>query len=100
MVLIEQGRAAASSNSEPPIQPLVVSVKKAAVILDAGVSKIWEMLASGELDAVKDGWRTKITMTSIERRVANLPRATFKPLAPRKRRHRVATKAGGRADAP
>jgi excisionase family DNA binding protein len=86
MILVEQDRTTTSADSEPPIEPLVVSVKNAAVILDAGVSTIWELLARGELDAVKDGGRTKITMESIKRRLANLPRATFKVAAPRRRR--------------
>jgi hypothetical protein len=88
MIFVEQGRADAGADSEPPIEPLVVSVKNAAVICDAGVSTVWEMLARGELDAVKDGARTKVTMASIKRRQANLPRATFKALAPLKRRRR------------
>jgi excisionase family DNA binding protein len=99
MILVERDRAA-SADSEPPIEPLVVSVKNAAIILDAGRSTVWEMLASGELDAVKDGGRTKVTMASIKRRLANLPRAKFKPAAPRKRRSRGAATPGGCADAP
>jgi hypothetical protein len=88
MILVERCRAIAGADSEPQIEPLLVSVKNAATILDAGVSSIWEMLARDELDAVRDGGRTKITMASIRRRLANLPRATFKAPAPRKRQRR------------
>jgi hypothetical protein len=86
MILIEQGRANAKTDSEPPIEPLLVSVKHAAVICAAGVSTIWEMLAKGQLDAVKDGGRTKVTMESIKRRQSSLPRAKFKPFTPRGKR--------------
>jgi hypothetical protein len=83
-MILEQGRTARTDSTDPPIEPLLVSVKNAAAILDAGVSSVWEMLARGELDAVKDGARTKVTMASIKRRQANLPRAIFKAIALRK----------------
>lgn len=37
-------------------------------------TKTYELIASGELEAVKDGARTKITFESAERRAASLPR--------------------------
>jgi hypothetical protein len=100
MILVEQSRADASADSEPPFEPLVVSVKNAAVICDAGVSTIWEMLARGELDAVKDGGRTKITMESIKRRQANLPRATFGVRAPLNKRLRKRPSKQSRGEVP
>jgi hypothetical protein len=66
------------------LRPLAVSVAKAALILNSGESTIWEKLARGELDAIKDGTRTKITMASIERHAASWPKAQFKPLKPRR----------------
>jgi Endodeoxyribonuclease RusA len=51
--------------------------------LASGRSTVYERLARGEYEAIKDGKRTLITIESIKRRRANLPRAEFKPLPPR-----------------
>jgi excisionase family DNA binding protein len=67
-----------------------VSVSEAARLTDSGESTIWEKLAKGELDAIKDGVRTKITMASIERHVASWPKAKFAPPKPRRRATHVA----------
>jgi hypothetical protein len=71
-------------------KPLAVSVDDAARLLGCGASKqrkkkpktkwrpgrssVYEMIKRGELEAYKDGARTKVTMESIERRLASLPR--------------------------
>src|SRR5260370_26723617 len=51
-------------NKQPQLKPFAVSVAEAARITDSGESTIWEKLAKGELDAVKDGVRTKVTMAA------------------------------------
>ena len=55
--------------------PIVVSPKEAQRLMDMGHSALYEAIARGELDAFSDGRRTKITMESIKRRLARLPRA-------------------------
>jgi excisionase family DNA binding protein len=60
--------------TEAQIEPIVVSPKEAMRILDCGHSWLYECIARGELEAVKDGRRTKILMESIKRRAASLPR--------------------------
>ena len=40
-------------------------------------SSFYRALAAGELDAVKRGRRTLVTMDSIRRRLRSLPKATF-----------------------
>jgi excisionase family DNA binding protein len=70
-------------NNQPQLKPFFVSVAEAARLTDAGESTIWDLLAKGELTAVKDGARTKILMASIERHVATRPKAKF--LKPRRR---------------
>ena len=73
------------------IKPFAVPIPEAARILGwgrkpgGGRSSVNEALARGELDAVKDGRRTLVTMESIERRAASRPRAVFKPLPPRRK---------------
>src|SRR5215510_6364139 len=54
--------------------------KLAAIVEDCAVSVIYERLANGQYEAVKDGTRTKVTTESIKRRRASLPRAEFRPL--------------------
>jgi excisionase family DNA binding protein len=61
------------------IKPITVSVQECARIIGISRSMIYEAIGQGELDAHKDGDRTLITMASIERRQAALPKAKIKP---------------------
>jgi hypothetical protein len=54
--------------------------KLTAVVEACGMSTVYDRLAAGEYEAVKDGPRTKISTDSIKRRRAALPRAEYKPL--------------------
>jgi hypothetical protein len=67
-----------------------LSVRDTALVEDCGESVVWERLARGEYEAIKDGTRTKILPESIRRRRASLPRAEFKPPKPRTRARRRA----------
>jgi hypothetical protein len=74
------------------LKPFAVTIADAKPLLaNKCRSEIYECIARGELDAVKDGRRTLLTMESIERYMAALPRAAFKPLGlprpGRRRRH-------------
>ena len=80
MISPEQERDAKAS-----LKPFVLSVAETARLLGCGESTVWEKLARGQLIAVKDGCRTKILMSSIERHAASWPRAQFQPFKPRAR---------------
>jgi len=67
-------RPAAAAN----VEPIFVSVAAAAEILATSRSEIYQRIARGELDAVKDGARTKITYGSVKRVAAALPKADVK----------------------
>jgi hypothetical protein len=62
------------------LKPFVVSVPEAARLQGrgrkpgGGRNAIYDQIANGELEAVKDGARTMVIVESIERRQANLPR--------------------------
>jgi hypothetical protein len=71
-----------------PLEPFALSPKETATIENCGVSVVYERLARGEYEAVKDGTRTKILVESIKRRRASLPKAMFQPLKPRRPRQR------------
>ena len=55
--------------------PLAVSAKEAARLLSVSVSKLYELLRTGELDSYADGCSRRVTMASIvgyiERRLAD-----------------------------
>jgi len=55
-------------------KPYAVSVREAGRLQGLGRSSVYEQIERGELEAFKDGTRTLVTVESIERRQANLPR--------------------------
>jgi hypothetical protein len=67
------------------LHPLTLSVPRlqAQEILKLGHNKLYTLLRRGELQAVKDGPRTYVTVESIRRYQANRPKATFLPPPPK-----------------
>jgi hypothetical protein len=59
------------------------------------VATVYDLLGSGELEAVKSDGRTLVKMTSIKRYVDRLPRAEIKPRPKRKPQHLRQTTAAG-----
>jgi Helix-turn-helix domain len=51
---------------------LVVRPKLACLMLDVGVTRLYELIKAGELESFKDGGARKITMRSIRARVDRL----------------------------
>jgi len=68
------------------LSPLMDAIPRlqAQAVLHMGHNKLYELLRRGELDAVKDGSKTLITIESIRRYQAARPRATFMPPVPQK----------------
>jgi excisionase family DNA binding protein len=64
----------ANVNPGPKLHRIVVSVKEACAIGSWSRGTLYKKLASGDLEAVKDGDRTKVTIASIEAHLASLPR--------------------------
>jgi hypothetical protein len=62
---------------------IFVSVVAAADILATSRSEIYQKIGRGELEARKDGVRTKITFESVKRVAAALPKASIKLYTPR-----------------
>ncbi len=58
---------------------LVVSPRRTAVLLDCGVTRVYELINRGELESYKDGAARKIVVASIrgyvERQLARSPAA-------------------------
>jgi hypothetical protein len=82
----ELSNAVPADNPSPNFDFLIFSVPKpvAQRALNCGKTKLHDLLGLGLLDAVKNGPRTEITVESIRRYQASMPRATFKlPNPPR-----------------
>jgi hypothetical protein len=83
---LQQPEPSVASVAVVPIEPYAISVRECAIVENCGRSVVYERLARGEYEAIKDGSRTKIIVESIKRRRDSLPRAVFKPLRPRRKR--------------
>jgi excisionase family DNA binding protein len=68
------------------VDPIFLSVAATAEALATSRSEIYQKLARGELEAVKDGTRTKITFESVKRVAATLPKANIRLYVPRTQR--------------
>jgi hypothetical protein len=71
--------------AERRFHPLADTVTRleAQAIIHCGHGKLYRLLRAGELEAVKDAWKTLITIESLKAYLAKRPRATFLPPAPR-----------------
>ncbi len=61
--------------------PMLVPVNQASAILARSPRMVYEMMATGDLKAVKSGRNTLIIYDSIREYVAKLPSAKIKPYA-------------------
>jgi hypothetical protein len=59
------------------IEPLVLSIEQTMDVASESRWQVHKHMRDGTYVAVKDGTRTKITLESVKRRIASLPRATF-----------------------
>lgn len=56
---------------------LVVSPKRAAFMLDCGITTLYELMNNGELQSFRDGGSRKVVVASIRKYVADrLPQAS------------------------
>ena len=56
------------------MEPLTVRPKVAFNAVGVGITKGYELINSGDLEAIKIGRATRITWESVKRLVANAPR--------------------------
>jgi excisionase family DNA binding protein len=59
-------------------KPLALRKKAAAATIGCGTSKMDELIASGQIKAIKSGKQVLVLTAEIERFLASLPPATFK----------------------
>jgi hypothetical protein len=58
-----------------PLEPLLCSVKAGVTILSRSERSIYDMIACGDIAAVKSNGRTLLLVQSLREYVAKLPRA-------------------------
>src|SRR5262245_56124830 len=63
----QEKRAARPSRSMPP---LAVPPREASRLLSVGMSRLYQLMRTGELESYRDGRSRRITMTSIQKRMA------------------------------
>lgn len=73
------------------LEPLAVSPRQACRLLNLGTTRLYELIAAGELESYRDGRARRITMQSIRSRVARLvsaanPGSSTAKVAPQLRR--------------
>jgi len=73
-----------------------VSPRTACNMLDVGMTRLYELIAAGEVDSYLDGRARKITVVSIDRRIARLLTATGHSPGPQPRRRGRPQKTGAR----
>ena len=61
-----------SKNTETGLEPLGVQIPAACKLIGCGKTKLYELVNEGELELVKIGARSTITMSSIKRYYARL----------------------------
>ncbi len=65
--------ATASSSPQRPasdLKPLVVKPRSACLLLDCGMTYLYDLINAGEIDSFKDGKSRKITTASIKAYIA------------------------------
>ena len=70
-----------------PAQPRLLSVEDAARMLGLGLTSTYNLVARGELNAIKIGDRSLIPVENIDKFIASRPKAKIAaPRGPRRRR--------------
>jgi hypothetical protein len=72
-----------------PFEPYAVTIKQVAASEGCCVSRVYQRLASGEYQAVKDGARTLVLWSTVKARRAKLNPAKFSNPQPRNFRKEV-----------
>ena len=93
MGMTEVEKRAMKGSGGGTVDPILVSIPDAARILGVGRSTVYELMARGDLDAVKLGARTLIVVTSIYNKAAALPRAAISPTLGRRDAQEVGRRA-------
>jgi excisionase family DNA binding protein len=75
------------------LEPLAVSPRHACRLLSVGNTRLYELIAAGEIESYRDGRSRRITVASIRTRIARLlanvgAPPTSPPNAPTRRRGR------------
>ena len=56
-------------SNQRPVEPICVRVNDAARMIGVGRTKLYELISSGELEAIKIGKATRVTTASLHKLV-------------------------------
>jgi hypothetical protein len=91
-------------NGRADLEPLGVSPRETARLLNIGQTRVWALIGSGELESYKEGRSRKVTMRSIrarhERQLAVAPGTDLTTEAAQPRRRGRPLKASGKEVRP
>jgi hypothetical protein len=73
--------------SKMEIEPLLVTIPHTSQLIGRCNATVYGLIGAEQLDAVKSDGRTLVTMDSIKRYVASLPKANIAPRITRKPTH-------------
>lgn len=59
---------------EEKTERLLYSVEEAIVLIGLGKTKVYQLISSGELEAVKCGRRTLVTAQAVQKWISQLPK--------------------------
>ena len=59
---------------EAALEPLAITVEQTSRLTNESKTTVYDLVAAGELEAVKSGRKTLILYESVKRRLAGLPR--------------------------
>jgi hypothetical protein len=69
-------------DNNEPIEPLTVTFDEAMRITGETRSQLYNLIAAGQIDAVKSGTKTLVVYASLKKRLANLPKLKLKRRLP------------------
>jgi excisionase family DNA binding protein len=78
--------------SSDHLEPLVVSPRQACRLLNVGNTRLYQLIAAGEVESYREGRARRITTESIRRRVARLAASATASVEPARRRRGRPTK--------
>jgi hypothetical protein len=72
-------RVDVASRGTSRLEPALLTIPNAVSYSGLSRSEIYRRLAAGDIEAVKAGSRTLVSMASLRSYIQKLPRATFRP---------------------
>ena len=63
-----------NDDSDKTLEPLAITIEETSRLTSESSTQIYNLIAAGELEAVKAGRKTLVIFASVKKRIANLPK--------------------------